>query len=313
MNTRTQLTLSMLLSLAFAAVGIANAEAQSVCVTVDAARDNLDPGEQKAAVALVSQAFEAQGLVVDATGAACAGTYVVTNVRLGKTINVKISGPLGERTSRASGLDDLSNVYSQMAISLVNGTPMETGGGSSDRTNVTKDQSSPRRVAADSLKYITLGYGVLQADGINYGPTFGFGYRKELDRIALDFSFLNLMLLNDNDASDGITWSPIKMLGLYYHDPIQDSSLYYGGGLSYGAAAAADSNNFGKSGSGMQGELVVGYEAFRSSTIRGFAQLNATIPFYQLTGTGENVYAPYVSAVIGFGWGKSNVVRVINE
>jgi hypothetical protein len=305
--------MSILLSLVFATVGIASAQAQTVCVTVDATRDNLDAGEQQAAVALVSQAFEAQGLVVDTSGAACASTYVVTNVRLGKTINVKISGPLGERTARASGLDDLSNVYSQMAISLVNGTPMETGGGSSDRTNVTKDQSAPRRVAADSLKYITLGYGVLQADGINYGPTFGFGYRKELDRIAIDFSFLNLMLLNDNDSSDGITGSFIKMLGLYYQDPIQDSSLYYGGGLSYGAAAATDSNSFGKSGSGMQGELVAGYEAFRSSTIRGFLQLNATLPFYQLKGQGQNVYAPYISAVVGFGWGSSNVVRVINE
>lgn len=313
MKIRIPLTLSLLFSLVFAIAGVASAQAQSVCVTVDATRDNLEPGEQQAAVALVSQAFEAQGLAVDTTGAACSGTYVVTNVRLGKTINVKISGPLGERTARASGLDDLSNVYSQMAISLVNGTAMETGGGSTDRGNVTKDQSSPRRVAADSLKYITLGYGVLQADGINYGPTFGFGYRKELDRIALDFSFLNLMLLNDNDASDGVTWSPIKMLGLYYHDPIQDSSLYYGGGLSYGAAAAVDSNLNGKSGSGLQGEFVVGYEAFRSSTIRGFAQLNATLPFYQLHGVGKNIYAPYVSAVVGFGWGRTNVVRVINE
>mgnify|MGYP001553952782 FL=1 len=215
MRIHSKFTLSTLLSLVFVVVGVANAQAQSVCVTVDAARDNLAPEEQKAAVALVSQAFEAQGVIVDTTGAACTGTYVVTNVRLGKTINVRIAGPLGERTARATGLDDLSNVYSQMTKSLVNGTPMETGGGSTDRQNVTKDQSAPRRVAADSLKYLTLGYGLMPADGLSYGPAFGFGYRKELDRIAIDFSFLNLMLLNDNDASDGITGSFVKMLGLY--------------------------------------------------------------------------------------------------
>lgn len=305
-----------LAALAVAALGSGSAHAQTetVCVTIDDSQDNLAPEERKAAVALVLQAFETENVAVDSSGTACTDTYVVTNVKLGKTINVRMSGPLGERSGRSNGLDDLPNIYSQMVKSLVLGVPMGTGGGATDRTNVTKEQAAPRRVAADALKYVQLGYGLVRGDGVAAGPSFGFGYRRELDQYGLDISFLNFTIANETIDTDGVTGSWLKLLGLYYQEPTADSTIYYGLGLSWGAAVVTGDNAGTFTGSGLQGEAVVGYAAFRSSTIRGFAQLNATFPFYTAKGPNDETrYTPYVVASVGIGWGKSNTVRVINE
>jgi hypothetical protein len=291
---------------------------QGVCVTIDPARDTLAEGERLAVKTIVLQAFERERLPVDASGAACAETYAVTNVKLGNTINVTIVGPRGTRTGRATSLDDLPNVYSQMVKSLVTGAAMETGGGTTDRTNVTKEQSAPRRVAADALKYASLGYGGIVAGRVARGGVFGFGYRRELDRIALDGS-LSFVIGTDDDKADGTTFSLIRLMFLLYQDPTKDSSLYYGGGVGYGFTAVSDGDGNPYASAGMQAHLVAGYEAFRSSTIRAFLQFEATLPFFNskldggLSGASDSRYTPTFSLNLGFGWGKSNTIRVINE
>jgi len=289
--------------------------ASGLCVSIDQGRDTLAPEERSAARSLLLQAFENEKQAVDASGTACTETYWVSNIKLGNTINVSLSGPRGRRSGRATSLDDLPNVYSQMVKSLITGAPMETGGGATDRTNVTKDQSAPRRVAADSLKYVGLGYGGVIAGRFAYGPAFGFGYRKELDRIGIDIS-MTMLLANDTDTSDGLTMAIPRLLGLWYQQPIADNTIYYGLGFSYGFAAGNDGSDT-YAGSGLQGHLIAGYEAFRSSTIRGFLQLDGTFPFYssdaQLTSSDSTRWTPSVSLNLGFGWGKSNVTRVINE
>jgi hypothetical protein len=171
-------------------------------------------------------------------------------------------------------------------------------------------------VAADSLKYVTLGYGGVIAGRFAYGPAFGFGYRKELDRIALDISGFNFLLANDSDPGTqrnfGFNWELIRLAGLFYQEPTADATIYYGGGISYGWIGVNNSSTF-YSGSGLEGHALAGYEAFRSSTIRGFVQFDLTLPFFKATsGTAER-YTPAVTLQLGFGWGSSNVVRVINE
>ncbi|MCW5805453.1 MAG: hypothetical protein KIT31_23995 [Deltaproteobacteria bacterium] len=287
-----------------------------VCVTIDPARDTLTEQERLAVRTLVLQAFERERLPADATGTACAETYAVTNVKLGNTVTVTIAGPRGTRTGRASTLDDLPNVYSQMVRSLVTGAAMETGGGTTDRTNVTRDQAAPRRVAADNMKYASLGYGGIVAGRVSRGGVFGGGYRRELDRIALDIS-MSFVVGTDDPNSDGATFAIPRLLFLLYQDPLQDGSMYYGGGVSYGFTAADDKEGDSYAGAGMQGHLVAGYEAFRSSTLRAFVQLEATLPFYTSkldfgSGSGSR-YTPTFSINLGFGWGKSNTLRVIND
>jgi len=286
----------------------------AVCVLIDPARDTLTEQERIAVRSLVLQAFEAEKMPTSANGASCGETYSVSNIKLGNTINVMITGPRGQRTGRATSLDDLPNVYSQMVKSLITGAPMGTGGGAVDRTNVTKEQSAPRRVATDNLKYIQLGYGAVSSARIASGPAFGFGYRKELDRIAIDIS-LTFLLANDTEVSDGVTMSIPKLGLLWNQDPIADSSAYYGIAVSYGfAAVSADGMLYG--GSGLEGHLIGGYEMFRSSTIRGFIQMDVTLPFYKSNSefSGTDTRWPVSAALsLGLGWGKSNVVRVINE
>jgi hypothetical protein len=289
-----------------------------VCVAIDPARDTLTEQERIAVKTIVLQAFEKERLPADGTGASCAETYQVTNVKLGNTINVTISGPRGTRTGRATTLDDLPNVYAQMVKSLVTGAAMETGGGTTDRTNVTREQSAPRRVAADSLKYFSLGYGGIAAGGLSRGGVFAGGYRRELDRIALDIS-ASMLAGTDSETSDGVTFA-VRLNFLLYQDPLKDSSIYYGGGIGYGGTAVDDSDGNGYVGGGMQLQAVVGYEAFRSSTIRAFLQFEATAPIYKSKFTtfgssdsNDTRYTPTFSLNLGFGWGKSNTIRVVND
>jgi hypothetical protein len=283
----------------------------AICVVVDASRDTLAEPERKAVASLVLQSFEAEKLPTTTAGN-CGETYVISSVKLGNTINVSIAGPRGQRTGRSSSLDDLPNVYSQLVKSLVTGAPVATGGGAVDRTNVTKDQTAPRRVAADSLKYVQLGYGAVTSARIASGPSFGFGYRKELDRIGIDIS-LTFLLANDTDTSDGVTMSIPKLMFLWNQEPTADSTGYYGGGVSYGFAAV-HTDGMTYTGSGLEGHLVGGYEMFRSSTIRGFVQLDLTLPFYKSDIDGGATRWPVSgSLTLGLGWGKTNVVRVINE
>ena len=289
--------------------------APGVCVNIDPGRDTLADNDRAAARNLLLQAFESERLRTDPTNTSCTEAYTVSNIKLGNTINVTITGNRGTRTGRATSLDDLPNVYSQMVKSLVTGAPRGTGGDATDRTNVTKEQSAPRRVAADNLKYFQLGYGGITGGATAFGPAFAGGWRKELDRIAIDIS-IAFLLANDSDLSNGVTLAIPRLTFLWNQSPTADATIYYGAGVSYGVSyVAADSDHYG--GSGMQVGLMGGYEAFRSSTIRGFVQLDVTLPLYHseysFTGSDAQRWTPSAFVSLGFGWGKSNVVRVINE
>ena len=287
-----------------------------LCVEIDVQRDNLAPPERQAARSLLLQAFETERIVVDGSGTQCTELYTASNIKLGNTINVTITGPRGQRTGRATSLEDLPNVYSQMVKSLVTGAPMETGGGATDRTNVTRDQAAPRRVAADSLRYIQLGYGGITAAGnAATGPAFGGGWRKELDRIALDIA-ITFLLANDTSLTDGATIAIPKLQFLWNQTPLADATVYYGLGISFGLSGIGKDAETTYIGSGMQGQVSAGYAMFRSSTIRGFLQLDLTLPFYKSEGSSETDtrWTPSAMLSIGFGWGKTtNVIRVINE
>jgi hypothetical protein len=163
-------------------------------------------------------------------------------------------------------------------------------------------------VEADSIFYARLGYSAIftrQTEGV---PSVGLiGYRHELEAFAVDISLLNFAFasgagtygLTSSNASSG-SW--LKLEALHFARPRANSSVYEGGGLSWGAMDARNGSER-SSGSGLQGELTVGYETARSSSIRAFVQLDATLPFYTLASTGYSypVYSsasPYGPAII---------------
>ena len=306
------------------ALGAARSASAQTCIAIDEARDMLGRDERTAARLLIAKQFELVGhRVVDRD---CAATYTLFHIRLGTTIVVTLAGPAGRREATAVGLEDLPAVYSQMVRSLTSGQPM--GLGVVDRTNVSASQDlPPRRVHSEGYWYARLGYGSIFAQSTHNGASFGFGYRAEFDRVALDVSFFNAQL------GDGSTYygpsssalSLLKLQGLFFTNPTSNRSAYVGGGLSYGHTELRDSptGEFPRSGrgAGLQGGLVAGYEIARVTSARVFVQADVTLPFYNVqtetfsysqapsngrflppTVTIEREYAPSLTVSVGFGW-----------
>src|SRR5688572_30545967 len=188
-----------------------------VCVAVDTTRDTLSEPDRNATRILLAQALRQQGIAVADQN--CMGTFVVYHVRLGNSITVFMQGPQGYREASARAIEEIPAVYSQMIRSLITGQPMSTTNNTIDRSNVTAAQQAPNRAQADSLWYFRLGYGGATGPVTNTGPGFGFGYRYELDSLAVDLSFLNLLVFGNDDPNSseaGVTGSWVKLMGLYF-------------------------------------------------------------------------------------------------
>jgi hypothetical protein len=295
-----------------------------VCTVLDETRDTLAPEDRRAAVLSLMQALQKNGEQVVQQG--CAATYTVYHVKLGATISVYLYGPQGYREGRAGKLDELPLVYEQLVAALLRNQPVGAPG-TVDRTNATSDQMVPRRVAADDMKFLRLGYGSVTGGDLAGGPSFGFGWRFELDKFALEISILNLIVATDHVGSQssgrrlGITSSFVQLSGIFFANPLADYTGYVGGGVSWGGSAVYEmATEF--SGSGLQGNAFAGYEMFRSSTMRLFVQADAQLPFYQSTpdfcefsmncATGSR-YTPSFSLSVGVGWGKPNTIGVVQR
>jgi hypothetical protein len=313
--------------LAVAASFAARTAAAAVCVQIDQQHDTLSEPDRNAALTMLAQTLRQQGLEVADQN--CMGMYVVYHVKFGSSVNVFMQGPQGYRQASARTLEEVPALYSQMVRSLIANQPMSTVNGTVDRTNVTSEQQAPNRVEADSLWYARLGYAGIANPGANTGPAIGFGYRYELDSLAIDLSFINLMFSSSSNnsttgssSSAGVTGSWIKLMALYFNNPTANGSSYFGGGVSWGATAVSkdDGNNVSVySGSGLQAELSAGYEFLRASNIRMFAQFDATLPLYRVSSTDvvtngyitsgatSYAYSPSFGLSVGIGWGRSNV------
>jgi hypothetical protein len=317
---RTYLIRTTVIALFLCAAATTQAQ---VCVTIDESHDTLNRDDRAAAVLLLNRQFASAGEQVEAD---CPTPYVLAHVKLGNTITVTLSGPKGSREGTALGLDDLPALYSQMVRSLETGRPM-TGLGVVDRTNVTAAQATAQRVHSDGFFYARLGYGGIFA-GRTYGvPSFGLGYRAEIDKIAIDVSFLNFQISNSDFSYTGgsaDSASLVKLSGLYMVHRDASSTPYVGGGLSWGHTSVFDSQlvtntpgtgytyTTGGDGSGLQGELSAGYEFARATTIRMFVQADAILPFYSvnsqtfssrgvpMASTGR--WTPSLLMSVGLGW-----------
>ena len=308
----------MTLGLLFA---LARTSIAGVCVTLDESRDTLAPEDRRAALISFQQALAKNGVAAGAGD--CTLTYTFYNVKLGDAITVYVVGPAGTTQGRASKLDELPLVYDQLAHSLVTGQPMGSDQ-NVDRTNATADQMAPRRIQADDLKYVRLGYGVVTGPATAAGPAFGMGWRHELDRLAIEVSIFDLVFASSNDAmgnsSSGVSGDLVKLSGYWYQQPLANASMYYGVGLGYGVTylCTADvASNGCYSGGGLDGVVSAGYEMLRSSTIRLILQVDAALPFYTSNGlsadgvTTTHRWVPTLGLSIGLGWGRSNTVRVV--
>ena len=124
--------------------------------------------------------------------------------------------------------------------------------------NVTDSQTAPNRLPADSIWYVTLGYGASAASSLHGGPTITFGKRWGLDRVGIDLSFLNMTIYQGNDRSDGVSGAWVKLGAAYFFDAYSNYSPYVGAGLSLASNTIHESDR-DYSGWGLNAELMAGY------------------------------------------------------
>lgn len=303
----------------------ARAAHAEVCGELDTARDNLSEAERRATKPLLDHALEkTQQRVVSAP---CPATYRVYHIKLGASVTVILIDPTGDsRQLKIRSIEEIPEAYDQMVKALITRTPVGIEGAGMDRTNVTTTQSlPPGRVTADSLFYLRLGAGSVLGGSFSAGPDFGLGWRRELDRLAIDLSILNLTLAPVNDEYKNVSGSWVKVMALYYFDPYASNTLYAGAGLSWGGTHIyKDSRDYSQS--GLAGEIALGYEMLRVSNIRMLLQLDISLPFYAvkaaetsnydsatrsyLTTPGATLYAPTIGLSLGVGFGKANTLVV---
>ena len=263
--------------------GTPSARAAS-CARIDTAIDMLSEQEQKAALLLFEEALRNQGRVLDPAG--CAEEWVVSHVRLGDSLVVVVASPHGRRSDRVAGLEELPAQYSQSVRALLTGRdPRDETAGVVDRTNVTSALVEARRVPSESTFFVRLGYGYASGPGNGGGPSVGLGWRREINRVALDVAFANILVLSNetddaysSDPLNGGAFTPVA-LGVNYHfRPLANSTPYAGLGLGF---TVWDPD--GDATKGLDVRLNLGYEMFRASTLRLFVQADAILPTYQVT------------------------------
>lgn len=301
------------LVLAGVLLGASSPARAQICVELDRDADSLDPQDARAVLRLVEGEFRKQGEEV--VQPPCSESYSLYNIQLGKSVQASISGPLGHREGRVRTIEDLPRIYSQMIGSLLTGTPM-TNDGANDRYSVTTEQAAPLRVAADVFWYGRIGGGSVLGGDSNFGPTFGVGYRYELDRFGIDASANGYLGLEEDKLAESFDAGgalSAKLMGLYFFSGRANSSAYIGAGLGYGISGVTDSErSFG--GFGLQGEVSAGFEILRASTIRMFIQADASLPFYlsaeDIEVDSDDRYTPTLGLSLGFAFGESNTSNV---
>ena len=313
-STKAGLLLGSALSL------IAGTASAQVCVVLDAQRDTLPEADRSATRMLLIQTLARNGQQVVDSGCA-GGTYTVYHVKLGNSVTIFLHGPNnGYRESKTKSIEEIPEHYSQMVRSMLNGQPMTGINETVDRNTVTNAQAAPKRVQADSLWYLRIGYASILGLGFNAGPAFGLGYRYELDTVGIDLSFLNFAFAsNENQSADaGFNGSLAKLVAYWFADPSANRTAYLGGGVSWGFSYVSDANRaYGDT--GLQGEISAGFELLRATSIRMFAQLDATLPFYSSDevlytggpGGGGSRYTPSIILSVGAGFGRSNTIGVV--
>lgn len=261
-------------------------------VKIDIDKDQLTEVERKSAVIFLESILAEEGLSNDDATI----DYNLYHIRLGKSLTAFINCDAGLRKMKVSKIEELPNAYSQMVRSLKTGHSIDHFG-NTNRRNVLKRQNKLHRLKADKVFYARLGLGSVLGKDPGSGVSLGLGIRRELDQFAVDVSILNSTFDPDDLVEDwDFEW--IRLMGMYYFSPVASNTFVIGGGFSYGFTDYGDkeyddfwefrdsdakedgSYEYGE-GKGLKGNLLCGYEMFRSSNLRMFIQAEVILPFYK--------------------------------
>ena len=290
----------------------------AACVQVEIAQGNLSAEDGAAIRLLASQVLADEGVELEELP--CDELYQISILKLGASFTVNLRGPEGSRRGRASNLEELPDVFSQLTRALLRGIPVDTGGAAVRRDTVTQRQARPERVSADALWLIRVGSGVIGDADLKEAPVLvGFNYRYELDSFAVDATGDLIIGAQDESTAGG---GGLTLSGLYFVDPLSNQSLFFGGGIGYGAYdMGGEQEGYSYSGAGLHARISGGFELLRASTIRFSLQLDVTLPFYDLEPNedfladdvelpSDTRYAPTVGLTLGIGWQPRPVLSI---
>ena len=288
--------------------------ANEVCVSIDETVDSLDPQQRKSVLLVARGAFGK--LKVKVINSPCDNEYKLAAGQLGRAWIATVSGPRGTQKRKSESVEELAEVYDQLIRSIWLGADADDNASSAiTRANVDRRQQFPRRVRDDRLFTLALGGAWIQGVQVDEVPIYAMLQRShELDRFSLDYGLSLAFTYGDDDSggkdSEGGTRLGGHLGGKYFLDAMSNSSPYLGGALtaSY-AVTEVDDTTF--TGGGLGTRLALGYSIGRASTIRGFIELFAEVPFYSQEYSSFNgdddsnadkdktVYAPIYGLVIG--------------
>lgn len=152
---------------------LGDARADGVCVAIDVGKDNLGEGERYAVRVAIQEALAKEGVPVDREGFACRGQVTAWSLQLGKRVTLTIVADGKSVNGNASSLDELDLLVSQLVRSLVTGRSLATGFGVTDRYNVLRDQTAPRRSSPSARRWdpvFAAGGGMLQLPATDTRP-----------------------------------------------------------------------------------------------------------------------------------------------
>ena len=132
-----------------------------------------------------------------------------------------------------------------------------------------------------SLFQVHTGQGLVMAPGAPMGPGLGIGYRGELGNFGVDAGIDLAATDVMHSEKRGFVGSLAKVTAQYYFMPEASHTPYVGAGLSWGIHSGVNVGGASYSGTGLQAEIVGGYEFFRNSNFRLFVQGNVSLPFYR--------------------------------
>jgi len=181
-----------------------------------------------------------------------------------------------------------------------------------------------RRSLPDPVVYARVGYGAAFGDSFRPGPAIGLGIRGETEPVVLDVS-VSVVVNSTSHDGQGTTLagSIVRLAVLNFLDGNADGGMYVGGGFSWGGVlldrrSTPTTYTTAWTGSGLQGDVTVGYEITRKSPLRMFVQADVGIPFftarsetYARSDGGiidhssrriEKQYTPSAVVAMGIGW-----------
>jgi hypothetical protein len=152
---------------------LADARADGVCVAIDVGRDNLGEAERYAVRVAIQEALIREGVLVDRAGGACGSMLTAYSLQLGNRVTTTLTINGKTVSGNASSLDELDLLVGQLVRSLVTGRSLATGFGVTDRTNVLRDQTAPRRAPPSARRWdpvFAIGGGMLQLPATDERP-----------------------------------------------------------------------------------------------------------------------------------------------